>query len=58
MGGDTREPKVDCFAFEIHHGYKQCKALNELYCSKEECKFYKPSRWRNITNGGNGTNQQ
>lgn len=33
--------KTDCFAYEetIHVG--MCRALNALYCKKEECKFYK-----------------
>lgn len=56
MDGDTREPKVDCFAFVDIHDTQQCKALNELYCQKEECKFYKPGKRRNICNGGNGKN--
>lgn len=31
--------RKDCFAY---NGTKSCSCLKELYCSKEECKFYKP----------------
>ena len=30
--------KTDCFAYEKG----ECKALKELYCRTEKCKFYKP----------------
>lgn len=37
--------KTDCFAYyEATVGNstrRKCLALNELYCRKEECKFYK-----------------
>lgn len=29
--------KKDCFAFKDGH----CTALNDLYCAKENCSFYK-----------------
>lgn len=31
----------DCFAFVEKSGHQGCRALKELYCKKEECKFYK-----------------
>lgn len=31
----------DCFAFVEKNGHQGCRALNYLYCKKEECKFYK-----------------
>ena len=31
--------KTDCFAYDEEH--KTCDALKELYCKKEQCKFYK-----------------
>lgn len=31
--------RKDCFAYNEEH--KDCNALRELYCRKEECKFYK-----------------
>lgn len=34
--------KEDCFAYKN----KTCSALNELYCKKEECKFYKTDAQR------------
>ena len=33
------EVKEDCFAYDQEH--KECTALNDLYCKKEKCKFYK-----------------
>lgn len=30
--------KTDCFAY----AKGECKALKELYCRTEKCKFYKP----------------
>jgi len=33
------EVKEDCFAYDSK--YKQCTALNDLYCKNEECRFYK-----------------
>jgi hypothetical protein len=38
---DITEVKKDCFAFKPGcHGYT-CIALNEMYCSRGYCKFYK-----------------
>ena len=34
--------KTDCFAYDDY--VCKCRALKELYCKKEECKFYKPRR--------------
>ena len=31
--------KTDCFAFDKEK--QECKCLKELYCDKENCKFYK-----------------
>lgn len=32
----------NCFAFRVNsRGIKECTALEELYCSKEKCNFYK-----------------
>lgn len=33
------EVKEDCFAYDSK--YKQCTALNDLYCKNENCRFYK-----------------
>jgi len=34
------EVKTDCFAYNAAI-VRKCTALDELYCAKEECKFYK-----------------
>ncbi len=34
--------KVSCFAYSNKNGCESCKALKELYCKNEDCKFYKP----------------
>lgn len=31
----------DCFAYMERKGHKDCKALKDLYCKNEECRFYK-----------------
>ena len=31
--------KLDCFAYDKDK--VECKCLNELYCEKEKCRFYK-----------------
>lgn len=33
--------KRDCFAFAEKNNHQGCRALKELYCKKEECRFYK-----------------
>lgn len=34
--------KIDCFAFWHDNGRQPaCRVLRDLYCRKEECKFYK-----------------
>ena len=33
--------KKDCFAYNEKLVNRSCTALRELYCAKEECKFYK-----------------
>lgn len=38
---ETREPKTDCFGFIYRFDHFECSALNQLYCSVEDCKFYK-----------------
>lgn len=36
------EAKISCFAYRNREGHEACTALRELYCKKEECRFYKP----------------
>lgn len=31
----------DCFAYVAKDGHQGCRALNSLYCKKEECRFYR-----------------
>ena len=31
----------DCFAYIERKGHEGCKALKDLYCKNEECRFYK-----------------
>ena len=39
---ETVEIKKDCKAYRPkEEGDKRCNALNELYCKKELCAFYK-----------------
>lgn len=40
------EVKKDCFAYDETKvsDKDRCKALNELYCRKENCRFYKKSK--------------
>lgn len=38
------EPKKDCFAYNDKAAVPGCNALTDLYCRKEECKFYKPGK--------------
>lgn len=33
--------KEDCFSYVEKNKHQGCRALNDLYCKKEECKFYK-----------------
>lgn len=35
------EIKTDCFAYNGNSKSKPCIALDELYCKKEQCNFYK-----------------
>lgn len=35
----AEKTKKDCFAYDGERD--NCKALNALYCSRENCKFYK-----------------
>lgn len=37
--------KHDCFAY--NKDKRECTALNELYCMKEKCSFYKPKEEQN-----------
>lgn len=50
MAKDDIEVKKDCFAYEEKENKNTnvgpericiCKALDDLYCAKEKCKFYK-----------------
>jgi len=38
------EIKKDCFAHLSDNKYDGCFCLNELYCKKEECRFYQKAR--------------
>ena len=31
----------DCFAFVEKNNHEGCKALKELYCKNDKCRFYK-----------------
>ncbi len=33
--------KLDCFAFVKENNKEYCNCLNNLYCEKGECNFYK-----------------
>ena len=33
--------KRDCFAYKEDNIYVGCNALDKLYCTNENCKFYK-----------------
>lgn len=35
------EAKISCFAYRNKEGHEACTALTDLFCKKEECKFYK-----------------
>lgn len=36
------EPKTDCFAYILKTtGREECAALDRLYCTEGECRFYK-----------------
>lgn len=39
--------QTDCFAYRPKGEYR-CIALNDLYCAKEECHFYKPKNEVNM----------
>lgn len=38
-----KEAKISCFAYRNRAGHEGCIALTDLYCKKEECRFYKPA---------------
>ena len=38
----------DCFAYMTAKGRAHCVALKELYCKKEDCKWYKPKEQREV----------
>lgn len=42
-GGEMERVRRDCFACMECGGYLSCIALNALYCSIEDCGFYKPA---------------
>ena len=37
-----KEASVSCFAYRNREGHETCTALTDLFCKKEECRFYKP----------------
>lgn len=41
MNDKNFEIKTDCFAFKNRY---TCNALDEMYCAKENCRFYKPKK--------------
>jgi hypothetical protein len=43
-----KEPNKDCFAYSDKTAVPCCRALNDLYCRKEECHFYKPGKWDDV----------
>lgn len=50
-GIETRRPKTNCFGLVYRFNHWECAALNKLYCSFEDCKFYKrrdevDSQWK------------
>lgn len=40
--------KEDCFSYVEKNKHQGCKALKELYCKQEKCKFYKSKEEINI----------
>lgn len=42
--------REDCFAYKNAGGRPMCTALKELYCKKEDCKWYKlkSKEWREV----------
>lgn len=54
MSDVENKPKTDCFAYNDKTSVPNCKALNDLYCRNEKCRFYKPGKWSDIFNGRNG----
>lgn len=36
------EAKISCFAYRSREGHEACIALTDLFCKKEECRFYRP----------------
>ena len=42
----THEARKDCFAYDKERN--NCKALNDLYCRREKCKFYKPIKTKEV----------
>ena len=46
MKTDTFKVKTDCFAYRPGKPdpKDRCCALNDLYCAKEKCSFYKPKK--------------
>ena len=45
------EPKKDCFAYDDKKAVPSCRALTDLYCRKDECRFYKPGKRDSIVAG-------
>ena len=46
MENNTFKIQTDCFAYIPNKSdpRDRCSALNDLYCAKEKCKFYKPKK--------------
>lgn len=43
------EIRKDCYAYNTYKN--KCRALNDLYCQKEKCRFYKSNtelNWEDI----------
>lgn len=38
---EMAEIKTDCFAYDATLAHRHCTALEELYCQKGQCNFYK-----------------
>ena len=41
-GNEKIEEKKDCFAYP-QEGEEGCFCLKDMFCKKENCKFYKPN---------------
>ena len=48
----------DCFAYKNAGGRPLCTALKELYCKKEDCKWYKPKEQREVKQAAGDAKQR